>query len=85
MASRWLAVRVDMIIGVFIAILALSAIPLASSECGSTCALHVYSVLCEVNKSHSVRQGFYDRLLYSCMSAIVQKVHSHWTQAFLLI
>ena len=32
MANRWLAVRTDFIIGVFVAILALSAIPLASSE-----------------------------------------------------
>ncbi|MDA8002384.1 MAG: hypothetical protein MPL62_13990, partial [Alphaproteobacteria bacterium] len=32
MANRWLAVRVDFIIGVFVAILTLSAIPLASSE-----------------------------------------------------
>ena len=32
MASRWLAVRVDFIIGVFVTILTLSAIPLASSE-----------------------------------------------------
>ena len=40
MANRWLAVRVDFIIGVFIAILALSSIPLASSECGRTCEAH---------------------------------------------
>ena len=31
-ANRWLGVRVDLIIGVFIAVLALSSIPLASSE-----------------------------------------------------
>ena len=40
MANRWLAVRVDFIIGVFIAVLALSSIPLASSECGRTCTAH---------------------------------------------
>ena len=40
MAARWLAVRVDFIIGVFIAVLALSSIPLASSECGRTCEAH---------------------------------------------
>ena len=40
MTARWLAVRVDFIIGVFIAILALSSIPLASSECGRTCEAH---------------------------------------------
>ena len=45
-ANRWLGVRVDFIIGVFIAILALSSIPLASSECGSTCAASVYAVPC---------------------------------------
>ena len=40
MTARWLAVRVDFIIGVFIAVLALSSIPLASSECGRTCEAH---------------------------------------------
>ena len=50
MANRWLGVRIDFIIGVFIAILALSAIPLASSECGNNCVAHVYAVLCEVEK-----------------------------------
>ena len=32
MASRWLVVRVDFILGIFIAALALSSIPLANSE-----------------------------------------------------
>ena len=50
MANRWLAVRVDFIIGVFIAILALSAIPLASSECGNNCVAHVYAVSYDVEQ-----------------------------------
>ena len=42
-ANRWLAVRVDFIIGVFIAILALSSIPLASSECVGGLVKHIMS------------------------------------------
>ena len=45
MAARWLAVRVDLIIGVFIAVLALSSIPLASSECGSTYVVQVHCAM----------------------------------------
>ena len=50
MANRWLGVRIDLIIGVFVAILALSAIPLASSECGNNSVAHVYAVSCEVEQ-----------------------------------
>ena len=75
-ANRWLGVRIDFIIGVFIAILALSAIPLASSECGNNCVVHVCAVSCEVEEitqyeGRILGTVFY---LYVCSGAVMKYV-----------
>ena len=75
-ANRWLGVRIDFIIGVFIAILALSAIPLASSECGNNCVAHVYAVSSEVQEitqceTRILGTVFY---LYLCNGAVMKYV-----------
>ena len=76
MSARWLAVRVDCIIGVFIAVLALSSIPLASSECGNTCAVHVYTMQ---RKLQSPTRTLGPIISYVCMCHYVYRrcVHAH--------